>query len=202
MIINQMFYLVFKTPSFSICSLAWCRYCHTSMLHPGFCPILRAPYHRSHRLLPSQRPMLLWTACSKLRLRKLRREKSIVLRIVCNVRACEYSTSTFDIQARAWLVDWELHPLLPGEQLVQWAKLNRWNFCAITKYEHWAKFLSSENFVLYGTQQKAVPVSVIGDTKVTSNVLQGMHYYVHWSIVWWLLIRNLFLHIYMWLQSN
>ena len=46
---------------FSICSLAWCRYCRTSMLHLRFCPILLEPYCQSYRLPPSQRPMLLWT---------------------------------------------------------------------------------------------------------------------------------------------
>ena len=102
MIINQLFYLVFKTSSFSICSLAWCRYCRTSTLHLGFCPILRDPYCRSYHLLPSQRPTLLWTACSKLRPRKLRSERLIV----CTVHMCKYSycTSTFDIWARAWCV--------------------------------------------------------------------------------------------------
>ena len=73
------------------CSLVWCPYCHNSTLHLGFCPILQDPYRRSYRLLPSQRPMLLWTACSKLRPRKLRSERSIV----CTVHACEYGTSTF-----------------------------------------------------------------------------------------------------------
>ena len=60
------------------------------------------PYRRSYRLPPSQRPTLLWTACSKLRPRKLRStgERSIV----CTVHTCKYSTSTFDIRARAWRV--------------------------------------------------------------------------------------------------
>ena len=100
MIINQLFYLVFKTSSFSIYSLAWCHYCRTSTLHLRFCPILQDPYHQNYRLPPSQRPTLLWTACSKLRPRKLRSERSIVR----TVRACEDSTSTFDIQARVWRV--------------------------------------------------------------------------------------------------
>ena len=42
-------------------------------------------------------------------------------RIVRTVHACKYGTSTVHIRARAWrhgVFIRELHPLLPGEQLV------------------------------------------------------------------------------------
>ena len=104
MIINQLFYMVLKTSSFSIYSLAWCRHCCTFTLHLGFCPIWWDPYRQSYGLLPSQRPTLLRAACSKLRPRKLRSDRSIVTRIVHTVNACKYSTSTFNILAWAWRV--------------------------------------------------------------------------------------------------
>ena len=90
----------------SIAYWAWCRYCRTSTLNLRFCPILRDPYRWSYRLPPSQRPMLLWMACSKLRPRKLRSERSIMH----TVRMCEYGTSTFDIRARAWRVHSRVPP--------------------------------------------------------------------------------------------
>ena len=103
---------------FSICSLAWCRYRCTSTLHLGFFQIMRDPYHWSYRLPPSQRSTLLWTACSKLRPRKLRNESSIVLRIVHTVRVCEYGTSTFNIRARRGVFIRELHPRLISLKIV------------------------------------------------------------------------------------
>ena len=138
MIVNQLFYLVFKISSFSICSLAWCGYCHTSTLHLGFYPILWDPYRRSYRPLPLQRPR--WTACSKPRPRKLRSDRSIIR----TVRAYEYDTN---IRTRAWRVHLRAPPTTSW-----WATRavgETRNFCANTNHEHWAKFLSSENFVLY-----------------------------------------------------
>ena len=70
-------YLVFKTSSFLIYS-DWGVW-RVRLVAPQVCPILRDPYHRSYSLLPSQRPTLLWTACSNLRPRKLRSERSIDL---------------------------------------------------------------------------------------------------------------------------
>ena len=96
-----------QTSSFLICSLAWCRYCCT-MLHFGFCPILPDPYRRSYLLLPSQRPTLPWTACSKLRPRKLRSEWcTSSTRIVRTVGTCKYGINTFDIWA------WHVHSRTP-----------------------------------------------------------------------------------------
>ena len=129
MIINQLFHLVLKTSSFSICSLAWCRHCHTFTLHLGFCPIWRDPYRQSYRLLPSQRPMLLRMACYKLRPRKLRSDRSIVTH-----------ANTVLVHSIFWpgcgVFIRELHSLLPCEQLVLWVKLNSAKF--LCQYKVWA----------------------------------------------------------------
>ena len=97
MIINQLFYLVFKTSWDFFLDLQPSLMSLLSYFHgaPRVCPILRDPYRRSYSLPPSQRPTLLWTVCSKLRPRKQRSERSIVPRIVRTVR---------DIRARAWRV--------------------------------------------------------------------------------------------------
>ena len=55
-------------------------------------------------------------------------------RIVHTVRACECGT-THSIFGRGVFIQ-EFHPLLPGEQLALWAKLNLAKFCANTKHEH------------------------------------------------------------------
>ena len=58
---------------------------------------------------------------------------------MCTVRACEYGTSTVHIRARAWchgVFIRELHPLLPGEQLTLWTKLNLVKF--LCQYKVWA----------------------------------------------------------------
>ena len=82
--IQNLFFLDLQPSLMSLLS-----YFHVA---PRVCSILRDPYRRSYSLPPSQRPTLLWTACSKLRPRKLRSERSIVPRIVRTVRACEYGT--------------------------------------------------------------------------------------------------------------
>ena len=94
--IQNLFFLDLQPSLMSLLS-----YFHVA---PWVRPILQDPYHQSYHLPPSQRPMLLWTVCSKQRWRKLRSKRSIMPRIVCTVCACKYGTSTFDIRARAWLV--------------------------------------------------------------------------------------------------
>ena len=90
-----------------------------------FYPILSDPYRRSYLLPPSQRPTLLWTACSKRRLREVRSEGRTGRSTVCwGSRACEYGTRYI---GRGVFIR-ELHPLLPGEQLALWAKLNSAKF--------------------------------------------------------------------------
>ena len=95
MIINQLFYLVFKTSSFSICSLAWCRYCRTSTLHLRFARSCGTPWW-SYNLPPSQRPTLLWTACSKVTKKTTKWEISRM--------HCMRAKTVLDIQARVWHV--------------------------------------------------------------------------------------------------
>ena len=95
-----------------ISPLAWRRtplYCRTSTLHLGFCPILWDPYRSTHRLQLSQKPTLLWTACSKLRPRKLRNGRSIVR----TVHVCECGTSTFD-RYSGWGVVCSFYPTQNG----------------------------------------------------------------------------------------
>ena len=99
---------------------------------PWVCPILRDPFRRSYSLPPSQRPTLLWTACSKLRPRKLKSERSIVPRIVRTVHV----RTIFGPGPGRGVFIRELHPLLPSEQPALWVKLNSAKF--LCQYKVWA----------------------------------------------------------------
>ena len=140
MIINQLFYMVLKTSSFSIYSLTWCRHCCTFTLHLGFCPIWRDPYRQSYGLLPSQRPTLLRMACSKLRPRILRSDTYNVDRLWRGSCALYTRANTVLVHSIFWpgrgVFIRERHSLLPCEQLVLWAKLNSAKF--LCQYKVWA----------------------------------------------------------------
>ena len=166
MIINQMFYLVFKT-SFSICSLAWCHYCRTSTLHLRFWPILRDPYHWTYCLPPSHRPTLLWTTCSKLRSRKLRSDRSIVPRIVRTVRACEYSTST-------WARTWRVHSRAPPT--TSW-----WATCTVGEVKFGEIIVPIESMSI---ERNFYPTKILCYTVAVKSIVNYWLWNDH-SIAWW-----------------